>query len=216
LVPWTLTIVRSRPGSAAHHALFDVGIGFIVASAAGAIATLRSPSGGIARPADERPAPPPSADTREAARSIDPGGRARWADATLRALLAIRPTGDDHDGPDLAVLRVGAAGVEVLLHAPCPVAPAPFRPSAGGFVWSLDPSVELGDLIELGWGVRLPPDAEPAPLVEIGTDEEGSYFAREGGIVTLRLGDEGLGELHDELPSFGSSDRQATSMALFG
>jgi hypothetical protein len=42
LVPWTLTIVRSRPGSAAHHALFDVGIGFIVASAAGAIATLRS------------------------------------------------------------------------------------------------------------------------------------------------------------------------------
>ena len=216
LVPWTLTIVRSRPGSAAHHALFDVGIGFLVASAVGAIATLRSSAGGTARPADEQPDPPRSADTREAARSIDPDGRARWAEATLRALLAVRLTADDHDQPDIAVLRVGAAGVELLLHAPCPVAPAPFRPSAGGFVWSLDPSVELEALIELGRGVRLSPDAEPTPLVEIGTDEEGSYFAHEGGIVTLRLGDEGPGELHDELPSFGSGDRQATSGSLFG
>jgi len=216
LVPWTLTIFRSRPGSAAHHTLFDVGIGFLVASAVGAIATLRSPAGGTARPADEQPDPPRSADTREGTRPIDPDGRARWADATLRALLAVRPTGDDHDGPDIAVLRVGAAGVEVLLHAPCPLVPAPFRPSAGGFVWSLDSSVELEALIELGRSVRLSPDAEPTPLLEIGTDEEGSYFAREGGIVTLRLGDEGPGELHDELPSFGSGDRQATSGSLFG
>ena len=34
--------------------------------------------------------------------------------------------------------------------------------------------------------------------------------------MTLRLGDEGPGELHDELPSFGSGDRQATSGSLFG
>jgi hypothetical protein len=206
---------RSRPGSAAYHACYDIGIGFFVFCIAGAIATWPLDSDGTARRADEQPDPPRSADTREAARSIDPGERARWAEATLRALAAISPTGDDHDGPDLAVLRVGAAGVELLLHAPCPVAPAPFRPSAGGFVWSLDPSVELEDLIELGRGVRLPPDAEPAPLVEIGSDEEGSYFARDGGIMTLRLGDEGLGELHDELPSFGSGDRQATSGSLF-
>ena len=216
LVPWVFAFARSRPGSAAHHALFDFGIGFFVVCIAGAIATWRLDSGGTARPADEQRDPPRSADTREAARPIDLDERARWAEATLRALAAIRPTGDDHDGPDIAVLRVGAAGVELLLHAPCPVAPAPFRPSAGGLVWSLDPSVELEDLIELGQGVRLSPDAEPAPLVEIGSDEEGSYFAHDAGIVTLRLGDEGLGELHDELPSFGSGDRQATSRRLFG
>ena len=216
LAPWVFAFARSRPGSAAHHVLFDIGIGFFVVCIAGAIATWRLDSGGTARPADEQRDPPRSADTRETARPIDLDERARWAEATLRALAAIRPTGDDHDGPDIAVLRVGAAGVELLLHAPCPVAPAPFRPSAGGLVWSLDPSVELEDLTELGRGVRLSPDIEPAPLVEIGSDEEGSYFARDAGIVTLRLGDEGLGELHDELPSFGSGDRQATSMGLFG
>ncbi len=216
LVPWLFALVRSRPGSAAHHALFEVAIGFIVASVAGAIATLHSPSSGTARPADEQPDPQHQAGVPRAARPIDPEGRARWADATLRVLLALRPTGDDPDRPEIAVLLVGTAGVEVLFQAPCPCAPAPFRPSAGGLVWSLDPSVELEALVELGRGVRLSPDAEPAPLVEIGTEEEGSYFARGDGIVTLRLGDEGLEELHDELPSFGSGDRQGTSMALFG
>ncbi|MGD0742114.1 MAG: hypothetical protein ABSA31_02320 [Acidimicrobiales bacterium] len=216
LAPWALAFFRSRPGSAAYHVFYDIGIGFFVVCIAGVIATRPSDSDGTARPADEQPDPPRSADTREEARPIDSYERTRWAEATLRALAAISPTGDDHDGPDIAVLRVGAAGVELLLHAPCPVAPAPFRASAGGLVWSLDPSVELGDLIELGRGVRLSPGAEPAPLVEIGTDEEGSYFAREAGIVTLRLDDEGPGELHDELLSFGSGDRQATSMGLFG
>ena len=216
VAPWAFALFRSRPGSAAYHVFYDIGIGFFVVCIAGVIATRPSDSDGTARPADEQPDPPRSADTREEARPIDSYERTRWAEATLRALAAISPTGDDHDGPDIAVLRVGAAGVELLLHAPCPVAPAPFRASAGGLVWSLDPSVELGDLIELGRGVRLSPGAEPAPLVEIGTDEEGSYFAREAGIVTLRLDDEGPGELHDELLSFGSGDRQATSMGLFG
>ncbi|MGD0345041.1 MAG: hypothetical protein ABSB55_08845 [Acidimicrobiales bacterium] len=216
LTPWAFAFFRSRPGSAAYHACYDIGIGFFVVCIAGVIATRPLDSDGTARPADEQPDPPRSADTREAARPIDSDERARWAETTLRALAAISPTGDDHDGPDIAVLRVDATGVEVLLHAPCPVAPAPFRPSAGGLVWSLDSSVELEDLIELGRGVRLSPDAEPAPLVEIGSDEEGSYFARDVGIVTLRLGDEGPGELHDELPSFGSGDRQARSTGLFG
>jgi hypothetical protein len=216
LAPWAFAFFRSQPGSAAYHACYDIGIGFFVVCIAGVIATRPLDSDGTARPADEQPDPPRSAATREAARPIDSDERARWAEATLRALAAISPTGDDHEGPDIAVLRVGADGVELLLHAPCPVAPAPFRPSAGGFVWSLDPSVELEDLIELGRGVRLSPDAEPALLVEIGSDEDGSYFAREGGIVSLRLGDEGPGELHDELPPFASGDRQATSMGLFG
>jgi len=216
LTPWAFAFFRSRPGSAAYHACYDVGIGIFVVCIAGVIATRPLDSDGTARPANEQPDPPRSADTPNPARPIDSDERARWAEATLRAIAAISPTGDDHEGLDIAVVRVGAAGVELLLHAPCPVVPAPFRPGAGGLVWSLDPSVELEDLIELGRGVRLSSDAKPAPLVEIGTDEEGSCFAREGGIVTLRLDDEGPGELHDELPSFASGDRQATSRGLFG
>ena len=122
VAPWAFALFRSRPGSAAYHVFYDIGIGFFVVCIAGVIATRPLDSDGTARPADEQPDPPRSADTREAARPIDSDERARWAEATLRALAAISPTGDDHDGPDIAVLRVGAAGVELLLHAPCPVA----------------------------------------------------------------------------------------------
>lgn len=199
-IPWALAFARSRPGSSAHRTLFDVGISFIATSVAGAIATLRSTAGAPVSSPEESP-PPPRVDALAVARPIGPDARARWADATLRALLAIGLADDRRDGPDLAVIRVGAAGIEVLLNEPFSDAPAPFRSSAGGLVWSLDPSVELETLIELQHGFPLSADGDPAPLVEIGSDEEGGYFAQAGNVATLHLDDE-LGELSDESPSF--------------
>jgi hypothetical protein len=216
ILPWVFALARSRPGSAVHHALFDLGIAVIVVSIAGAIATWRWDSSGVSSPTEEPPERRCDADTQGAARPIDAADRARWAEATMGALWARDLVGRGHDVPRIAVIRVGAAGVELLLHEPCPVAPSPFRAGAGGLIWSLDPSIELEALIELGPDSRPSLDGGAPPLLEVGTDDEGSYFVAAGDIVRLRLDDDEPGELHDELPSLSLQDRGSASGPLFG
>lgn len=216
VLPWVLALARSRPGSAVHHALFDLGIGFIVVCIAGAIATWHWDSSDASSPTEEPPELQHDADTQGATRPIDAAERARWAEATMSALWASELAGRGHDVPRIAVIRVGAAGVELLHHEPRPVAPSPFRASGGGLIWSLDPSIELEALIELGEDSRLSLDRGAPPLLEVGTDDEGSYFVPAGDVVRLRLNDDEPGELHDELPSLALQDPGSASGPLFG
>ena len=51
---------------------------------------------------------------------------------------------------NLEVVRVGNCGVELLFHEPIPDAQAPFRSQAGGFVWTVTPSITLEELTEIG------------------------------------------------------------------
>jgi hypothetical protein len=216
VLPWVFALARSRPGSAVHHALFDLGIGFIVVCIAGAIATWRWDSSDASSPTEEPPQLQHDADTQGATLPIDTAERARWAEATMSALWGSELAGRGHDVPRIAVIRVGAAGVGLLHHEPRPVAPSPFRVSAGGLIWSLDPSIELEALIELGEDSRPSLDRRAPPLLEVGSDEEGSYFVPAGDIVRLRLDDDELGELHDELPSLALQDPGSASGPLFG
>jgi hypothetical protein len=215
-LPWVFALARSRPGSAVHHALFDLGIGFIVVCIAGAIATWRLGSSDASSPTEEPPQLEHDADTPGATRPVDAAERTRWAEATMSALWASELAGRGQDVARIAVIRVGAAGVELLHHEPRPVALSPFRASAGGLIWSLDPSIELEALIELGQDSRLSLDRRTPPLLEVGTDDEGSYFVPAGDIVRLRLDDDELGELHDELPSLTLQDWGSASGPLFG
>ena len=134
----------------------------------------------------------------------------------MGALWASELAGRGHEVPRVALIRVGAAGVELLLHEPCPVAPSPFRAGAGGLTWSLDPSIELEALIELGQDSRPSLDGGAPSLLEVRADDEGSYFVTAGDIVRLRLDDDEPGELHDELPSRALQDPGWASGPLFG
>ncbi|HLX77719.1 MAG TPA: hypothetical protein VKR27_02455, partial [Acidimicrobiales bacterium] len=213
---WVVVAVRSRPGSDARRLLVDVGIALLLVCVIGAVGTWRgaptgTPALGESPPAKTR-GDDPFAETLE----IDSAERSYWASATFRAVSAIGLVGEQRDVPDVAVIRVGMARIELLLNAPTSVAPPPFQSSAGGLVWTLDPFVGRDALLDLGKGVPLAADTDSVPLVEIGSDEDGTYFARAGTIAKVRLADDEFGELGDEFPSFGAGDTAATSDAVFG
>jgi hypothetical protein len=147
------------------------------------------------------------------ARSIELPHRARWAEATLAALQASLVSDPTLATPEIAVIRVGEAGVELLLHAPCPTAPEPFEVKASGLLWLVGPTVTLKDLLEKAISAQ----CERPILVGLGTDEEGSYFSPKEDLPIIRLEDGEFGPFCDRIEWIGiDRDQGARSPALFG
>jgi hypothetical protein len=144
----------------------------------------------------------PSTGPVDAPMPIDDGERSAWAEAAWRAFST------RSSASNLQVVRVGNCGVELLFHEPIPVAQAPFRSQAGGFVWSVAASITLEELAEIG---RPALGADPsASLAEIGRDEDGTYFVEEKSFTHVRLDDLEIGEDHDAWPESARSARTNT------
>ena len=200
VVLWTVAILRSRPATPIRHDLFIVGFVLLASTVVGALSTRRHP---VPSQVDLVPAelvvPPDPAREETAPSSTEPALPALIAEAAWQALQAGGADALRSPAADVAVIRVGPFGVEVLLEGPHPAAPAPFSVEAGGYVWRLDPAVDL-ELSSLGSGEG---GEEPsARLVEIGSDEDGSYYVDGSKLSWIRLDDDD-DALQDRSPAPG-------------
>lgn len=128
--------------------------------------SMRSPGSRIASPTDEVQVLTQKLHATEQPRLID------WIETTNRILgrhFIQRASGA---GPDIALLRIGSDGIDLLLRAPMSVAPAPFRTSQGGLWWHLDPLLAHADLEEI---LDTFPRYIPA-LIPVGNDGTGEVL----------------------------------------
>jgi len=118
-----------------------------------------------------------------AARVIAADRTEEWIEAALRALTAA--LGDVELGgvPELRCVRAGDMGLEVLLARPFPTAPGGWQVADGGYVWRLDPDVELEELQRQGveYAVLTP------ALVSLGASPEGPILADLEGFGALAV-----------------------------
>ena len=213
VLAWAVAYVRSRPGSQVRDELFVAGIALLGVTAVGAL-TAWSATRQSTPVVDETNATASEDETEIPLSAIEDDDRLRWADAAWRAATSLARSGS-LPAPEVAVVRVTASGVELLLYDPCPVAPAPFRAGAGGLVWTLEPSMGLVEITALPRKVPSEPDDAPVALIEIGRDDEGRYFVDAGGFFRIRIDDDDPGELGDAFPSPGYTE-SADTQTPFG
>jgi hypothetical protein len=197
VIAFTLTYWRRRQPSFVSQ-LDDAAIGLLVITAIEWIVTRRTAMSrrreeelDVSRDVSDAVGPSP----------IEEDARLDWALATWSTL----PEGPGR--PEVAVLRVGSFGVELLLDTPALDVPAPFRAEAGGFVWRLGPETELEELRSMAIS-----EADPAILVELGNDDTGGYFVEADKVVRARLDDEG--DLDDRFAMWANSEGAAFSSPL--
>ncbi|MEW6475263.1 MAG: BTAD domain-containing putative transcriptional regulator [Actinomycetota bacterium] len=113
------------------------------------------------------PAPLQEAEAR--VRAIADEDAPMWVDAVSRSLWSTLENAPAVSIPRIIAVRVGAAGVELLLDAPHPDAPDGYQSADAARVWRLDPTVDLERLKELAQGQSA---ALPA-LLAVGETPEG-------------------------------------------
>jgi hypothetical protein len=106
-----------------------------------------------------------------------------WVDAALRALTADLGEAEVDGVPELRCLRAGDMGLEVLLAHPFPAVPPGWESADGGYVWRLDPDIELEELRRRGTDcAALTPAA-----VSLGASPEGPILADLEGMAVLAV-----------------------------
>jgi len=100
----------------------------------------------------------------------DPTQRPRVATAAMAYLTKRLETEPALIQPNVQLVRVGIAGVELLLADPCEQAPPGFSVTGGGLVWRLDAKVDLDKLLADETVGHQP------PLTTLGDDDESTYF----------------------------------------
>jgi hypothetical protein len=189
LVATTLVYWKRPPPTAASD-LLDAGYAVCAITVVEWVATRGARGRARSEGADEAPT---STGPDEAHVCIDEEARRAWAEAAWLAFSG------SAEVSKLAVLRVGERGVELLLHQPLPDAEPPFQSEAGGFVWTAAPSLSLDELVE--FGRRLEEPEVSASLVEIGRDDDGTYFVDQSQATWVRLEEESQDVLEDRLPA---------------
>ncbi len=121
------------------------------------------------RPGRDIVRPDPAAEPVERqARAIASDHAADWVDATVRVLGA-RLREASMPAPTITCVRAGKLGLEILLADPVPEAPPGFVVVDEGFVWRVDPGLELVDL----QAEATHQTATTPALVSIGASAEG-------------------------------------------
>ncbi len=166
-------VEKPRMGAAASRAIRYAALGLPVLAAGGLLLRLkrlRLAQVAACRPGRQMVEPDPELEPLELQiRAVAAEDAAEWVDATLRALSAALADAPAARLPEIVCVRVGELGVEVLLATAHTEAPAGFEVADTGFVWRLDPTVDLDELRARG------PDhgaACPA-LVSLGASPEG-------------------------------------------
>jgi|GEM_PF-1805409 hypothetical protein len=202
VAPCVVALWRYRPGTTGRDVALGVGVALVCCATAAVVtmcltAVLEAPLCRAAARSTEAPPPP---------RAIARVDRARWAEAVYDALLAVCARDASLFEPEIATVVAGERGVELLLHAPCCVAPTIFDVCAGGVLWVLHPSVEFDDLIG---PEATAPESEPR-LTLIGSDEESDFFTVELDVPKYRLTEvDGGAPCYESVHPIGEDDNRA-------
>jgi DNA-binding SARP family transcriptional activator len=168
----------------AELALLGVGV-LGAAGVARRLRLLRRLGECLRRPGERLPLPEDSVGRAMAA--VDPLAEAAlidWVDAANRILWrAFAGSPEDHELPDVRVVRAGPDGVELHLARAIADTPDGFVPLDGGNVWALDASLGLTELAAMaeGCGRYVP------ALVPVGDAEDATYLVALGPDQRLAL-----------------------------
>jgi len=162
-------------------------LGLPIFALAGWVARLRrgrAVQASRARPGREIVRPEPEVEPLEQAAQLIAADHAEeWIDAALRALTAALGEAQLTGVPELRCVRAGDMGLEVLLGQPFPSAPAGWEVVDRGYVWRLDPDVDLDELVRRGRGYAV---LTPA-TVSLGASPEGPILADLEGFRALSV-----------------------------